>query len=337
MSINIGDVFSGLTVTEKAGLSDKSEAFVLKAKEVHGDKYDYSLVDYTRNDRKVVIVCPEHGKFEQRPNNHLDGKGCLDCSVANKSHTFETFISKSKILYSDAYDYSEVEFIRLLEPVTIRCRKHGYFQQTPKHHLSKNGGCPACSKDSILSRRQEEFIRRSVEKYGDRYDYSKVIYQGMFIPVKIGCAVHGEYLKIPNNHLNGSHCPKCSSEERASRLHWDYLERCKLDEKLANSDAVLYLLKLKGDNESFLKVGVSSSFNSRLPHYKKDGMTYEILEVVNTTAIQAALLEREVLKYIRENDFRYIPDKVFGGWTECATLESKERLLEIFKEFNNNE
>lgn len=326
-----------IVVAEHNLNSSKTEAFVLKAREVHGDKYDYSLVDYTRNDRKVVIICPKHGKFEQRPNNHLTGKGCLDCSVVDKSHTFESFTSKAKILYSGTYDYSKVEFTRLLEPVTIVCKKHGDFQQTPKQHLSKNGGCRKCKKELVLSQRQEEFIRRSVEKYGDRYDYSQVVYQGAFTAVKIGCAIHGEYLKLPNNHLYGSHCSKCSAEERAARLHWDYLERCKLDDKLASSDAVLYLLKLNDVTESFLKVGISSSFNSRLSHYEKEGLSCEVLKVINTTAIKAALLEREVLRYISDQGLRYIPTKIFAGWTECATLDSKDDILEIYKGYINNE
>lgn len=317
--------------------NNQSEVFAFRAKEVHGEKYDYSLVDYKHSQKNVIIVCNKHGQFKQRPSNHLMGRGCSDCSTESRSHDLESFVTKSKLLHSDVYDYSKVELVGSRELVTITCKLHGDFQQKPNYHMSKRGGCPLCIKESILDRRKEEFIRTSKEVHGDRYDYSQVVYEDSRIPVKIGCAVHGEFLQKTTIHMMGSKCPKCSGEERASKQHWDYLERCKLDDKLANSDAVLYLLKLSDGCESFLKVGISSSFKNRLSHYKEDGLDFEILEVVNTTAIQAALLEREVLKYIRENDFRHIPNKVFAGWTECATLEGKEKLLEIFKEFNNNE
>ena len=318
-------------------LNSKAEVFVFRAKEVHGEKYDYSLVDYKHSHKNVTIVCHKHGQFKQQPSNHLMGNGCRRCSTEDRAYNLHTFIEKSMEVHNSAYDYSKVKFISIENTVIITCNTHGDFEQRPKHHLTKGGGCPECAKDSILKRRQEDFIRRSVEKHGDRYDYSKVVYEDSRIPVKIGCSAHGDFLQKPWPHANGSKCPKCAYEDRAEKQHWDYLERCKLDDKLANSDAVLYLLKLNDDNECFLKVGISSSFKRRLGHYKEEGLNFEVLEVVNTTAIKAALLEREVLKYIRDQGLRYIPTKLFAGWTECATLESEEQLVEVLRRLSSNE
>jgi len=318
-----------------AGFKSATEGFISKAKEVHGDKYDYSLTCFESSRKHVTILCKTHGEFKQISANHLTGNGCPRCGVESRADTLETFIVKSEILHSNVYDYSKVDFISPTEPVTITCKVHGDFEQRPKTHLG-GLGCPLCSRESVLSNREEEFIRRSIEKHGDRYDYSEVVYEDVRIHVKVGCPSHGTFLQRPDIHMLGSKCPKCSSEERAAKQHWDYLERCKLDPKLANSPAVLYLLKLNDNFECFLKVGISSSFKRRLSHYKEEGLDFEVLEVVNTTAIQAALLERETLKYIRESSIRYIPNKIFAGWTECATLESKDQLLEIFKELSNN-
>jgi conserved hypothetical protein len=52
---------------------------IAKAKLVHGDKYDYSKVDYSNAHTKVCIICPNHGEFWQTPNNHLRGHGCPKC------------------------------------------------------------------------------------------------------------------------------------------------------------------------------------------------------------------------------------------------------------------
>ena len=53
------------------------ENFIEKAKKIHGDKYDYSKVEYVNNRTKVCIICPEHGEFWQSPNKHLHTKyGC---------------------------------------------------------------------------------------------------------------------------------------------------------------------------------------------------------------------------------------------------------------------
>ncbi len=57
-----------------------TEQFIAKAKRVHGDKYDYSLVSYERNVLPVKIVCPAHGEFEQRPHSHLSASGCRKCA-----------------------------------------------------------------------------------------------------------------------------------------------------------------------------------------------------------------------------------------------------------------
>ena len=54
--------------------------FIRQAKEVHGDKYDYSKVVYNSTDEKVCIICPEHGEFWQTPYSHLKGSGCPICS-----------------------------------------------------------------------------------------------------------------------------------------------------------------------------------------------------------------------------------------------------------------
>lgn len=57
-----------------------TEQFVQEAHLVHGNRYDYSQVDYKGKDAKVVIICTEHGVFLQRPHNHLQGQGCPKCS-----------------------------------------------------------------------------------------------------------------------------------------------------------------------------------------------------------------------------------------------------------------
>jgi len=56
-----------------------TDEFISKAKEKHSNKYDYSLVDYINSTTKVKIICPEHGVFEQTPNYHLRGYGCIKC------------------------------------------------------------------------------------------------------------------------------------------------------------------------------------------------------------------------------------------------------------------
>lgn len=60
---------------------DNTESFVLKARKIHGDKYNYDNVIYVASNKKVIINCPIHGNFEQAPNNHIRGYGCRKCGI----------------------------------------------------------------------------------------------------------------------------------------------------------------------------------------------------------------------------------------------------------------
>lgn len=70
------------------------EDFIREAKEVHGNKYDYSKVEYVNNGTKVCIICPEHGEFWQRPHDHLKGHGCQKCgfvTMAKKITKYDSY------------------------------------------------------------------------------------------------------------------------------------------------------------------------------------------------------------------------------------------------------
>jgi hypothetical protein len=126
---------------------------VIAAKKVHGDKYDYINVKYVSSSKKVKITCKIHGEFSQSPTNHLRGYGCSKCGGSNTCTTLE-FITNSKKLHGDIYDYSKVKYTRNRTKVCIGCKTHGSFLVSPNDHLNKKSGCPKCangiSKKEIL-------------------------------------------------------------------------------------------------------------------------------------------------------------------------------------------
>lgn len=138
------------------------EEFIEKAKKIHGDKYDYSNVEYIDNQTKVRIICPIHGEFLQTPSHHLNGHGCRKCSKTYNYSTDE-FISICKELYGDKYDYSKTKYINQKTKVCVICRKHGEFYTYPMHHM-RGVGCPHCQ-NSIL----EEKTARHLEKNNIEY------------------------------------------------------------------------------------------------------------------------------------------------------------------------
>lgn len=185
--------------------------FIEKAKNVHGDKYDYSKVEYKNAITKVCIICPKHGEFWQTPAEHLSGYGCKYCGGTNKL-TIEQFIDKARKIHGDKYDYSKVEYINNKTKVCIICPKHGEFWQAPNYHLSGQG-CKKCSDElNGLKKRKtkEQFIEEAQKIHGKRYDYSKVEYLGNNKKVCIICPEHGEFWQTPYLHLKGNGCSKCS-------------------------------------------------------------------------------------------------------------------------------
>ena len=125
-----------------------TEEFIKKAREVHGDKYDYSKVEYVFNKTEVCIICREHDEFWQKPKNHLSGYGCPICSGRKKMRTSD-FIKKARSVHGEKYDYSKVEYNGNSEKVCIICPEHGEFWQRAGEHL-KGKGCDYSLKNAKL-------------------------------------------------------------------------------------------------------------------------------------------------------------------------------------------
>lgn len=186
------------------------EEFIRRAKEAHGDRYDYSKVEYVNNSTKVCIICSIHGEFLQRPYEHIAGHGCDACGGTAKLDT-EAFIKKAKKVHGDKYDYSNVKYVNSATKVQIVCPTHGFFEQMPYSHLNGNG-CPGCGGNTRID--TDVFIKKSKSIHGDKYDYSLVKYTGIFNLVKIKCPIHGTFEQKAGLHLRGYGCKKCSGVEK---------------------------------------------------------------------------------------------------------------------------
>lgn len=129
-----------------------TEEFVKRANLVHNNKYGYDKAEYKGANEKVTILCPTHGYFEQKASNHLLGKGCIECGyekmILSETSNTEEFISKSKYIHGNKYDYSDVNYINNSTNVVINCPIHGKFNITPRSHLQGHG-CQKCNCMSI--------------------------------------------------------------------------------------------------------------------------------------------------------------------------------------------
>lgn len=198
------------------------DTFLLRAREAHGDKYDYAHVVLSDSKTKIRIGCPVHGIYEQIPGSHMRGFGCKACGTAatteKKRLTVEQFIARSRTAHGDKYDYSRVEYHKNDQDVEILCPEHGAFFQTPNGHMSGTG-CPRCAAAMRGNGRRSTtavFIGKARAVHGDKYDYSTTVYRTSAINVEIVCPEHGPFSQNPNNHLRGKGCRKCGEAALAS-------------------------------------------------------------------------------------------------------------------------
>jgi len=119
-----------------------TETFIKKANQIHNSSYTYDKVQYINNKSKVIITCPVHGDFEQRPDDHLKGRGCDVCGGTHGGST-SSFIEKANTIHGNLYSYDKVNYIKNNLKVIITCPLHGDFEQKPNGHLL-GYGCPKC-------------------------------------------------------------------------------------------------------------------------------------------------------------------------------------------------
>lgn len=183
----------------------------------HGDRYDYSQVQYVTAKTKVVVICKDHGKFQVTPNNHKSGYGCPKCSgrYDNIAERQDMIVKKAIKIHGDRYDYSQVDLTGS-DKMDIICSEHGLFSQSIIAHITNKSGCPQCGREAASKKKRlskKEFIRKSIEVHGNRYNYSEVIYKGAHVPVTIICPEHGNFDVTPANHWsNQVMCLSCRNK-----------------------------------------------------------------------------------------------------------------------------
>lgn len=207
-----------------------TKIFTEDALAIHGDRYDYSKVDYKGNKIKVVIGCVEHGDFLLRPNNHtgrgLKNQGCPKCAT-HTPNSPEDFLRKANEIHEGFYDYSLFVFERLSDKVDIICPLHGVFTQSANSHV-RGGGCKKCAdlRSGKANTRDFKYFSREFEKaHGDKYRYLKETFVKGGDKMTIVCSEHGEFLQSPSVHRTGVGCPSCKESKGEKKIS-EFLEGC---------------------------------------------------------------------------------------------------------------
>lgn len=228
----------------KVGLDD----FIQRSREIHGDKYDYSLVEYKNSCRKIAITCRLHGVFYQTPHGHLQGWGCAKCGRSGQLVTKEMFIERANEVHGNAYDYSNVSYSSLKDRVKIICMIHGEFTQTATDHLRGNG-CRKCNTPKGPRKTTEQWIEKAKKRHGDKYSYERSVYTGSSGLVTITCKSHGDFQQIASYHISGNGCKECMLDakrsdasrfiEKAIAIHGDIYDYSKVEYERAHQSVLI--------------------------------------------------------------------------------------------------
>ena len=209
------------------------EDAVLRARGVHGDKYEYLRLDRVLGKLNIVYVCKLHGEHSQGIHRHFYGAGCFKCGAEARGKAsrvgFEEVKAKALGVHGDKYVYSKVEYGvgkgKGRSVLHYICPSHGEQSQSVSHHLAGHG-CPACGFIKGAETRTASFknplpeglpityfesfkiraaeIHMGVYRYLDMFQKNKVRY------IRYICPTHGKRTQSAGNHLAGKGCKSCA-------------------------------------------------------------------------------------------------------------------------------
>lgn len=308
-----------ICASEKQSLNsrDTIEKFVEKAQALHGDKYDYSLVELVNDNTLVKIRCKKHDTvFNKTPSKHKSGQGCPVCARESQRdkrlHTLDEFLSLARKAHGDKYDYSKVVLGTDSDIVEIICTKHNTsFWQMPASH-KQGSGCPTCAIDiRSLSRKvtSAQFADNARVKHGDKYDYSRSVVDGVKTKVEIICPQHDSFWMSPSKHTGGRGCPKCSWEGSG------YSQ---------TKPGTFYILQ----HEGITKVGITNrKVIERIKGINRDsGLDFKLHSAVfSEDGAKARNIELQVLAWLKLH-YKNVETK-FDGYTECFVAVDIDALM----------
>lgn len=198
-----------------AGYGKTNEEHIGQFNLVHSvGRFDYSKSIYVKAREHITVICHRHSEpyeFLITPDNHKRGKGCPKC--VGKHFSRDETIENLNVTHNNKYEYTYTIFSDNKSIILIKCPLHGYFTQSLAAH-KRGHGCPLCANSKNANKQthtQEHVLSEFYKVHGDKFDYSKFIYNGNLVNSIIICRVegHGEFSQTPATHKGGSGCPRC--------------------------------------------------------------------------------------------------------------------------------
>ncbi len=304
------------------GLSRRKpfEDFLAKAKEVHGDRYNYSRVDFVSFSESVEIVCETHGSFYQTPTVHIKGHGCKACAVETTGE-----LKRKSLEDAAPWVFSDPEvtpilstYLKATSPMSFVCNRHGEFSRMLNSYKTGYSICKECNVEKDAQSRSsntESFIEKAKQIFPD-YDYSRVAYTRVSGYVDVVCEKGHSFSQRAGNLLQGYGCPSCS------KTGFSY-----------NKKGSLYVLKI---GDSFGKIGITHNLKKRLAKIrsssKHEVSVIRVCDFDNGEFVKN--LEQAILKSGIE--FKAASKhEVLDGYTETFWLYDLDKIFNLIDEYKD--
>lgn len=202
--------------------------FVERARKIHGDRFDYSNVQYKNYNTPVEIICKEHGSFMQKPDVHLRGHGCPKCAKSGVKLSQEEFENRVYNKFPNI-DLSDFKYANAASNGICKCKTCGnIWESTYITLINSSVGCPKCAIKSRAEKRsdtKEMFISKLAEKHPNvDYDFSNSVYVNSLTKMDVVCLKHGVFTTKPNWLMNGNGCPRCNDSHLEREVRDKLLE-----------------------------------------------------------------------------------------------------------------
>jgi hypothetical protein len=234
----------------------------------------------------------------------------------------KTFIDRCRGIHGNTYDYSKTIYIRSAAKIEIICKEHGSFWQKASGHLSGQG-CPKCGKEIMaktVRHSREDSIKILQEKW-PKYDFSKFIYVNNCTNSVVICPEHGEFKSSHRRLLKATSCKGCVVKSGFSRTGWSNM--CN------GRTSYIYIIQLKNQYESFIKIGITITPKGRYKQFKQKGFTVKQLDIIaNDNPDNTFNGERDLGRKLKQH--KYMPVTKFEGCHECF-IDSSFVLFEFQK------
>jgi hypothetical protein len=333
-------------------LDERYDLFIRRATELHGNKFTYIRDSFSKQKDKMRIICHIHGEFHQCPDKHIakNSKGCPKCWDVTRSEMLTnikrvpkpildsiSFLNRATKKYGDKFLYDLSNYTGIAgNKITITCKLHGVFNQTPISHLSSGHGCPSCGLLMKVQNNTDNYdvvIGQLNYKFNGLYEYpeyNKFNYKNKKSIIDIICKTHGLFKKKTQKHLSGQGCFQCRVDEmiRDNILVGGYSENLFIEKpELKDADAYLYYLTINGGK--FYKIGISRvSVDNRIKGIKSKAKG-EIEQIEKTYAKSGTLYECFIIEQKILNDFS--SSRIFKPWsTELFSIDISEDIKHLF-------